>query len=361
VVSYPARHAGQHAAPASVLDVLFAPAQDAGRMITPPMRAAAALSLRAPDDALASRLCAIDSLASRWLAAAPAAMHPSLESCRLSPSALDTFSRCERKFLYSKVLRIDEPGSIYMDIGNVFHGVMKRIIPAGADGDSVRAILRSGEYAAAFDEAVAEDMEDASEWVKDLTRVSIGRMLLAAADLEAERRGRYTVRSVEQLATYPPEGEAVLSGRLDRVDLVEGIGPVVVDYKTGQMKRTAATLMKEIVDDRKHWQVPLYSALAADENSQPAAFLFYIVPPDGEPKVVGMQIVDGKLPAPIPDAGKSKSPYGMLGAATVHARLEEAITLRAALMNGEAAFQRIEPGQECERCHFIRVCRRNQA
>ncbi len=361
VLSYPARFAGQHAAPASVLAPLFVAAMEVGRIMLPPMRAACALASRSPGDALAARVKDADVLVHGWLAAAPDARRPQLEFCRLSPSALETFSRCERKFFYAKVLRIDEPGSIYMDIGNVFHGVMTRIITPGDDGDRVRAILASGDYAAAFDEAVAEEMGDASDWVKDLTRSSIGHMLRRAAGLEAERRGSYTVRSVEQMATFPPEGETVLSGRLDRVDFVEGIGTVVVDYKTGDMKRTAVTLIKELVEERKHWQVPVYSALAAGDGPAPAAFLYYIVPPDGEPKVVGMQIVDGKLPAPIPDGGKSRSPYGVLGAATVSARLDEAMTLRAALMNGEALFERTESGKECERCYFIRVCRRNQA
>ena len=361
VVSYPARVSGHHASPATVLAPLFATAIDVSRRVSPPMRAAAALAGRSHGDALGPRVHGLDTMVTGWLGAAPAGGLPRLASCRLSPSALETFSRCERKFFYAKVLRIAEPGSIYMDIGNVFHAVMKRIITAGSDGDAVRAALRSGEYAAAFDAAVAEEMDEASDWVKELTRHSIGDMLLRAVELEAERRGRYTVRSVEQLATFPADGDAVLSGRLDRVDMVDGIGLVVVDYKTGQMKRTAASLIKEIVEERKHWQVPVYSALAADEGAEPAAFLFYIIPPDGEPKVVGMQIVDGKLPAPIPDGGKSKSPYGLLGAAVVHDRLQEAMTLRAGLMNGEASFQRTDSGEECERCHFIRVCRRNQS
>ncbi len=361
VVSYSARAGGHHTAPAVVLAPLFATSLEAGRRVSPPLRAAVALAGRGHGDALAPRVRGLDALVTGWLGAAPTGGLPRLASCRLSPSALETFSRCERKFFYAKVLRIDEPGSIYMDIGNVFHAVMKRVIQNGDDGDAVRASLRSGEYARAFDEAIAEEMEDASDWVKELTRLSIGNMLSSAAELEAERRGRYTVRSVEQLATFPAEGDAVLSGRLDRVDVVEGIGPVVVDYKTGQMKRTAASLMKEIIEERKHWQVPVYSALAAGDGPQPVAFLFYIIPPDGEPKVVGMQIVDGKLPAPIPDGGKSRAPYDVLGAAVVHDRLREAMQLRSDLMSGEAAFRRTDPGEECERCHFIRVCRRNQS
>jgi hypothetical protein len=85
------------------------------------------------------------------------------------------------------------------------------------------------------------------------------------------------------------------------------------------------------------------------------------VPPDEKAALVGMQIVDGNLPAPIPDGGKSRSPYGVLGASAVNARLDEAMTLRAALLNGEALFERTESGKECERCQFIRVCRRNQS
>lgn len=360
-VSYPARFANQHVAPAFALAPLFVAAKEATRAVLPPMRAVAALATRAPGDPLAARVAGLDAIADGWLAEPAPVAQPRLESCRLSPSALETFSRCERKFLYAKLFRIDEPGSIYMQIGNVFHGVMKRVVRAGADGDEVRAALRAGEFTTAFEEAFAEEMSDASDWVKELTRISIAGMVGSAAELEAERRGRYTVRSVEQMAKYPAEGDIVLSGRLDRVDVVDGIGAVVIDYKTGEMKRTAASLIDEIVDERKHWQVPVYSALAASDGPAPSAFLFYIVPPDDKPKVVGMQIVDGKLPPPIPDAGKSRSPYGVLGAATVNARLNEAMQLRAALMGGEAMFQRTEQTKECERCYFVRVCRRNQS
>lgn len=361
VVSFAARSAGEHAVPATVLAPLFGAATDVERRASPATRAAEAIARRPAGDALAERVRGADAIAFGWLGAGPAAQSPQLESCRLSPSGIDNFMRCARKYFYAKVLRIEEPGSIYLEIGNVFHGVMNRLVPVGADGDAVRAVLRSGDFAAAFDEAVAEEMPEASDWVRDLTRVHIGRMLLQTAEIEAKRKGRYTVRSVEQMAKYPPEGDTVLTGRLDRVDVVEGLGPVVVDYKTGRMPKTAATVMRDIVENREHWQVPLYSALAAGDGPTPVSFLFYIVPPDDEAAVVGLQLVDGKLQTPIPDAGKSRSPYGVLGAAPVLKALDEAVQLRAALMRGEAEFARTDSGEECDRCHFIRVCRRNQS
>jgi hypothetical protein len=279
----------------------------------------------------------------------------------LSPSSLDTFSRCARKFFYAKVLRIPEPGSIYLDVGNVLHGTLKRIIEPGTDGDTVRAQLESGDFSVAVDEVLHEEMPDAPPWLQDLTRVHIALMLRRVATLEAGRSQPYTVRTVEQNLDLTVDGEIVLRGRVDRIDDVEGLGPVVVDYKTGDIKKTAATIIRQIEDDRKHWQVPLYSELAASTGPRPVAFLFYVVQPAGETHVVGVQTAEGRLPAPIPDGGKSRSPYGRMAAATLERAVGEALALRSELVKGEREFERTETRSECERCHFIHVCRRSHA
>jgi hypothetical protein len=54
--------------------------------------------------------------------------------------------RCARRYFYTKVLKVDEPGSIYLDIGSIFHGVMQRVVPVGASSDELRALLETGDF-----------------------------------------------------------------------------------------------------------------------------------------------------------------------------------------------------------------------
>jgi hypothetical protein len=200
-------------------------------------------------------------------------------------------------------------------------------------------------------------MERESPWLQDLTRVHMRNMVRRAAGLEAQRTLPYTVRTLERILDLKIGDEVVLRGQVDRIDDVDGLGPVVVDYKTGKLNKTAAKLVEELELDRQHWQIPIYSALAATEGPRPVAFLFYAMKDDGH--VSGMQLVDGPLPPPISDKGKSQSRYGRLAAATIEAKLEDALTLRAALVAGEQAYERTDSVKECGRCHFVHVCRRS--
>jgi hypothetical protein len=357
VLSCPLRSANEHLDPAPVLASLFADAEQPTRDQSVASRSALAVAPRPEGDALGARMRAIDSLAQAWLGALPVKKHPVLPGCRLSPSGIDGFTRCARLYFYTKVLKVDEPGSIYLDIGSIFHGVMQRVVPVGASNDEVRALLGTGDFSAAIDEAIAEDMDNESPWLKDLTRVHMRNMVRRAAGLEAQRIRPYTVRTVEKMLELKVGDEVVLSGQVDRIDDVEGLGSVVVDYKTGKMNKTAATLIEELEEKGKHWQVPVYAALASTEGPRPVAFLFYVMKDDAH--VVGMQTVDGVLPPPITDRGKSKSPYGRIASATVDAKLEQALALRAALVAGEQAFDRTDKTDSCRRCHFVHVCRRS--
>ncbi len=357
VLSCPLRSANEHLGPAPVLAPLFVDATEPTRESSPASRSALAIGVRVESDALASRLEEIDALAYAWLGVPPVEKRPAMPGCRLSPSGIDSFMRCARQYFYTKVLRIEEPGSIYMDIGSTFHGVMQRALEDGMSSEEVKSRLETGDFSAAIDEAIAEDMDDASPWIKDLTRVHMRNMVVRVAGLESHRILPYTVRMVEQLLEFKVGDEVVLSGQVDRIDDVNGLGPVVVDYKTGKLNKTAAKLIEEMEEERSHWQVPIYSALVSQNSTRPVAFLFYAMKNDGH--VSGMQLVDGPLPAPISDKGKSQSRYGRIPAATVEAKLQEALALRSALVAGEQVFERTQKTENCKRCHFVHVCRRS--
>jgi hypothetical protein len=359
VLSCPLRSANEHLDPPSVLAPLFAAADEPVRTHSAASRAALAVGMLPAGDALFASAHEIDALAHAWLREAPTGKLPALTGCKLSPSGIDNFMRCARQYFYTKVLYVEEPGSIYLDIGKIFHGVMKRALTEDLRGDEVRARLETGDFGAAIDDAIAEAMNDESDWLKDLTRVHMRNMVRRAARLEAQRTVPYTIRMLEKMLELKVGDEVVLRGQVDRIDDVDGVGPVVVDYKTGEIKKTAATVIKELEVDNEHWQVPVYSELAATVGPKPVAFLFYAMKGDGH--VIGLQTVDGQVTPPIPDKGKSRSPYGRVAAATIESKMTDALALRNALVAGEQAFNRTDRTESCRRCHFVHVCRRSNA
>ncbi|HEX6789697.1 MAG TPA: PD-(D/E)XK nuclease family protein, partial [Candidatus Krumholzibacteria bacterium] len=279
----------------------------------------------------------------------------------LSPSRLQTYTNCERKFFFQRILRIDEPGSIYLEVGSVFHEVLKELIPVGANSGEVRAALRS-DATEIIDRAITKIMPGAGEWLRELTHVHMRLMLDGVHALEERRDGEYHVLSVETSASYPSEEDAVLTGRLDRIDDVEGLGPVVVDYKTSKsLSKTAASIIKEIEEDRDHWQVSVYSALAGALGHPAQGFLYYVVPPGEREKLnaVGVQLSGGRVRELIRRTGREKPRYDVLPAETLRAVFDDAMTIHAGVLAGACAYDRTDDPDNCKNCHFIRVCRRN--
>jgi CRISPR/Cas system-associated exonuclease Cas4 (RecB family) len=307
---------------------------------------------------LAGAAHAIEPIAGGWLLPPAPPSRPVFEKMPLSPSRLDTYTRCERKFFFQRVLRIEEPGSIYLTIGNLFHDVLKQLVKVDMTGDDVRVALAS-DADEIIDAAINQKMPDTGEWVHELTKVHMRRMLDGARELESKREGTYRVLSVETAAHYPSENDAIYTGRLDRIDHVDGLGPVVIDYKTSaQMPLTAASILKGIEEERAYWQVVMYSALAAALDFSAKAFVYYVVPPGEEANAVGVQLAAGNLPHVIRGGGRH-SRYDPMPPGLLDAVLNDAKTIHDNVTTGAAAYARTDQLENCKNCHFIRVCRRN--
>jgi hypothetical protein len=301
----------------------------------------------------------IEPMAGGWLAAPLAPRKPVFEKLALSPSRLDTYTTCERKFFFQRVLRIDDPANIYLTIGRVFHDVLKELIPVGANGDQVRAALASEAAQDIIDKVVAEAMPGTGEWVHTLTKVHMRRMLDGVRELESRREGTYRVLSVEAGAWFPDEDNASLTGRLDRIDHVDGLGPVVIDYKTSRsLPKTAASIIDGIESERDFWQVVMYSALARALDHDVKAFVYYVVPPGEDVNAVGVQLAPGNLPHVIPGGGRY-SRYDPMPAGLVQDVLDDAMAIHASVLAGTSDYARTDNLEHCKNCLFIRVCRRN--
>jgi len=277
----------------------------------------------------------------------------------MSASKLNSFTRCERQFFYRNILKIDEPESIYLRVGSMVHEALREIIPVGASGGDVRAALRDAGTREIAERLVSKELADTGPWMRELSVRYLEDMLAAVAGLEAQREGHYHVRVQEESVEAVIEGMP-LRGRFDRVDDVEGVGPVIIDYKTsGSIAKTFPTLVNKM--ETEYWQIPVYAALAAAVGVAAAGFVYYVLPPGDESFAAGVQLAPGAPPAPIPPGNRRSQRYGPVDADAVAGALARAVEIHRAIVTGECRYERTENRQLCSNCHFARICQRSRA
>lgn len=361
VITTPARVRGEAATPSRVLEIEKRGfrVEKAPRQESPCARASYAVSRTRPDEALAARLRARDVLAGWWVTSAPEARYPAQPDFKMSASKLNSYARCPRQFFYRNVLEIDEPESIYLRVGSLVHDALKEIITPGATGDEVRAALRDAGTREIAERLVTDAFQDAGAWMRELSVKYLENMLRDVATLEALREGNYRVRMLEE----PVEGEVEgmpLRGRMDRVDDVEGLGPVVIDYKiSGSVDKSYGTVLRKM--ESNYWQLPVYAVMARFKDVEPAAFVYYALPPGGESFAVGVQLAPGNRPAPVPLGSRKPYRYGPVDTATVADAMARAVEIHRTIVEGECRYERVENMQICPNCHFARICQRSRA
>ncbi len=362
VISTPARIGGEAASPSRILEVEtrgFA-TEEAPRRESPCARATRAVAATAPDEERAQKLRAFDRLAGWWVSAKGEARYPARPNFTMSASKLNSHARCARKFFYSSVLKIKEPESIYLQVGSLVHEALKEIIPAGATGDEVRAALQHAGTREISERLVSESFPDASGWKRELSVKYLEDMLRDVAALEAQREGNYRVRMLEEEVKGDVEGMP-MNGRMDRVDDVEGLGAVVIDYKiSGSVDKSCGTVLKKM--ESSYWQLPVYAVMARFKDVEPAAFVYYALPPGDESHATGVQLAPGPLRPPIPIGRSKQHPrFGHASQEDIVGAMTRAVELYRSIVEGENAYQRTDNEQICPNCHFARICQRSRA
>jgi superfamily I DNA/RNA helicase/RecB family exonuclease len=362
VITVPARIAGESTMPARVLDVEHRSFQveEASRTESPCARAAMAIARVRSDEKLAERVRAIDLGVGWWVTPPSPERLPALASFSMSASKLNSYARCPRQFFYEKVLKMDRPESIYLKVGSLVHDALKEIIPPGATRDEVRSALRDDGTREVAERLVTESFTDAGAWTRELSVKYLGDMLRDVAELEAEREGNYRVRMLEEDVEGEVEGMP-LRGRIDRVDDVEGVGPVVIDYKiSGSVDKSYGTVLKKM--ESNYWQIPVYAVMATFKDLTPAAFVYYALPPGDESHATGVQLAPGPLRPPIPMGRSKQHPrFGPASQEDVVGAMAHAVEIHHSIIEGECRYERTENTQTCSNCHFAKICRRSKA
>jgi len=154
------------------------------------------------------------------------------------------------------------------DRGTLLHRVMERFWN-GRDSASLAALDVEARRLAAM-EAVAGALSQfngkreapLSPRFSELERERLTRLLLAWIDVELARPAPFAVVACEQ------EIEAEIEGlcfdiRVDRIDMLEGGGRLILDYKTGRDLKPSAWAGERIVEP----QLPAYATVSEEEVS----------------------------------------------------------------------------------------------
>lgn len=154
---------------------------------------------------------------------------------RFSPSQLNTFIQCPRKYSFQYIERVpvERVPSPHLVFGNAIHAAMDAIyrLPPGD---------RSGELLAeAFRDAWRDDTERTAAFTNIEVERSWGLKGLALLERVAATDEFATAipRALEDWAQVTVGGDRQLFGRIDRVDdHPDGDGVIVIDYKTGRCR-----------------------------------------------------------------------------------------------------------------------------
>ncbi len=173
----------------------------------------------------------------------------------LSDQAACPFRAFARHRLGARALEEPDPGLSAMDRGTLLHALMKHLWDALKDSAAL-----AGDTAAAIDKAAAgavAELEIEGRMAK-LERARLARLARDWLEVECERTP-FTVVATEQERPIAIGG-LQLSGRIDRLDRLADGSHALIDYKTGEVKRS------DWIGERPNDpQLPLYAVTAAED------------------------------------------------------------------------------------------------
>jgi len=309
-----------------------------------------------PDVAAAGRIERL------WLSPRPTKQEFTLGRFNLSPSRMGTLETCERRFFYSRVLRLDTEDSVPMRLGSSLHRLLEGLVEGADDIDALRARL-GDEVIDALAEQLAGELDEDVAMAASI-RFHTSGLLRGLRRLEGERKPITRFEASEWRWGFEVEGYS-FGGVADRVDVLPDGGIVVVDYKTGVFPATASTVRKKVVDTTRpvsdrDWQVALYSrAVQAEYEQPPVSFCYYHMSPGKEVNAIELRLQEGgEGSAAFSDIQKKR--VDTVARAEIDEVITRAVTLARQLFAERNGFARTDDRKRCRNCPFARVCERDE-
>lgn len=318
----------------------------------------------------------------------------------LSPSALNDFVGCSLKFYYKRVAKLSAGEEVEEDlganqIGTAVHQVLEELVaPFIAGGQAITAadvrawparlpelLPRALAAATADGERQAPPDQGMNHLLRHVARQQLEQHLAAlAAHLETEdeallvlgkEQDRHGTVFVDLPAAPGAGGGAVASeriavrlfGKVDRLDALPGGGVRIVDYKTGQVKKSALTLrtrnntaqqalQKLLTDDSsaagKVRQLWLYSLMQEERDAGPVEVAIVTLRPESDKAKL-------YLKADLEFLTDAYADEGLTPRQASERALGELVTR---ILDPAEPLRRTDNAKTCEYCDFRRVCAR---
>jgi superfamily I DNA/RNA helicase len=368
-LSAPKKFNGQEfPAPAAILaDVFEAAAREdvAARETTPPQIRFARAWVRQPSaPEMADRLGELSPFGRLWNLPPLAARPFAVERFPISKSSLETCAKCSRKFFYEKALRIRDEDKIAALVGGMFHEIMARIGKQFPDKRTIHREVTDAFIGDAIEEVIVGEHMEVGAFLHASLRVHLERMVRGALRLDAKESDDYTVSHVEEKFDFEHRGWK-FTGKFDRIETTAA-GGVVLDYKTGEFKKTAENLRErtlKVLDkpEAANWQVPVYVLAYRERFAKPPdAFTHLVQQPDEAPFFVTLYIRDSEADVP-PEAFSRKRDhqgFSYLLIGEVEDIMKKAAATAAATFAEKTTFAKTPDEELCRNCSFVRVCDR---
>lgn len=297
----------------------------------------------------------------------------------LSPSSVETYLACPRRFFYKEVLRLapegDEEGAL---LGDLLHRALAAFHDEERDfADTTdlevktfrwREALRAHVDSAAPVVAARQGIPATSSFMRYEIALAHRYLNNYAERLAVETRSApFQVLACEQTFQAQIDGVA-LSGRADRVDRLVAGGLAIRDYKSGKSKPKSATAIRTALErvaagellagdapDGLSLQTLLYVPGAQALFGEHVARLEYIYlrgKGDGSSiETDTVTIVDGVAPA------DTKADAYLTRSEVERAQSEIAAAVAHALADGRlSAFATALSEDTCRYCDFVRAC-----
>ena len=173
----------------------------------------------------------------------------------LSPSAADSYGSCPRQYVFSRLLRVDQGGSVYQELGSLLHRVFER-----AEGSAMKRGVDHADLATALG-ILEEEFDPAAFGTPAWADAWKARAVRITTKLYEAWPGEGPTLELEQRVTTEVDG-VPWSGRVDRIER-RADGRWIIDYKTGTSTPTVPEAAQSV-------QLGFY-VLATDSPDDPVA------------------------------------------------------------------------------------------
>ncbi len=316
--------------------------------------------------ALENTLGSVSPVAMLWTKPPPERDPVRIRKAPISPSSLRIFDMCPRRYFYAKVLRLREEDTVTKRFGSLFHEVMRRLV---LQHPSMRDLRSPAAAQASMDilKTVLDDAEDkrAGALVQKSIRHYLERLIVGFHGVDGLRTDGYRIESAEKQVLFKFRGWE-FTGRIDRMDVSQDGRIVVLDYKTGKMNLTGATIRRRVVDsasepDKRDWQIPVYTqGVLALGKQPPLVFVYYNLRPEGDSAVVSLFIekkeTDTDPTVLFSDVPKRR--FGFLLLDEVERSMEDAVLMAEKIYSPRILFERTETKSRCRLCLYENICKR---